>query len=71
MIQNDKELKTSQERIVYFQNLLLQLRVQATPEEFSLVSSGYRMEIERMQEEVLNYLTRHAHEPAQTKELST
>ena len=65
MIQNDKELKTSQERIAYFQNLLLQLRVQATSEEFSLVSSGYRAEIEKMQVEVLEYLTRHASEPIQ------
>ena len=70
MIHNDKELKTSQQRIAYFQNLLLQLRVQATPEEFSLVSSGYRMEIEKMQEEVLNYLTRHACESIQAKESS-
>ena len=71
MIQNDKKLKTSQERIAYFQNLLLQLRVQTTPEEFSLVSSGYRMEIEKMQEEVLEYLTRHAHDPVQGKEFPT
>ena len=68
MIHNDKELKTSQQRIAYFQDLLLQLRVQSTPEEFSLVSSGYRMEIEKMQEEVLEYLTRHACEPIQPKE---
>lgn len=60
MIQNDTELKTSQQRIAYFQDLLLQLRVTATPEEFSLVSGGYRMEIEKMQEEVLDYLTQHA-----------
>ena len=59
MIHNDTELKTSQQRIAYFQDLLLQLRVKATPEEFSLVSSGYRAEIEKMQEEVLEYLTRH------------
>ena len=68
MIHNDKELKTSQQRIAYFQNLLLQLRVQATPEEFSLVSSGYRIEIEKMQEEVLEYLTRHVCEPVQSEE---
>ena len=68
MIQNDKELKVSQERIAYFQNLLLQLRVQATPEEFSLVSSGYRMEIEKMQAEVLDYLTRYVGEPIQAKD---
>ena len=68
MIQNDKELKVSQERIAYFQNLLLQLRVQATPEEFSLVSSGYRMEIEKMQAEVLDYLTRYVDERIQAKD---
>ena len=69
MIHNDKEFKASQQRIAYFQNLLLQLRVKATPEEFSLVSSGYRSEIEKMQEEVLEYLTRHACEPIEAKEI--
>ena len=63
MIQNDKELKASQQRIAYFQNLLLQLRVKATPEEFSLISTGYRTEILKMQDEVLEYLTRHSCEP--------
>ena len=63
MIHDDKELKTSQQRIAYFQDLLLQLRVKATPEEFSLVSSGYRAEIEKMQAEVLEYLTRYAGTP--------
>ena len=71
MIQNDKELKTSQERIVYFQNLLLQLRVQAMPEEFPFVSSGYRMEIEKMQAEVLDYLTRHISEKARAMSINT
>ena len=65
MIQNDTELKTSQQRIAYFQDLLLQLRLKASAEEFSLVSSGYRAEIEKMQEEVLEYLTRHVSEPIQ------
>ena len=60
MIHNDKELKVTQERIAYFQNLLLQLRIKATPEEFPLISSGYRAEIEKMQDEVLEYLTRHS-----------
>ena len=67
MIQNDIELKTSQQRIAYFQDLLLQLRVKASAEEFSLVSSGYRAEIEKMQTEVLEYLTRHVSEPIQVK----
>jgi len=63
MIQNDTELKTSQQRIAYFQDLLLQLRVNASAEEFSLVSGGYRAEIEKMQEEVSEYLAQHACEP--------
>ena len=63
MIQNDQELEGTQERIAYFQRLLAQLRVTATPDEFPLVASGYRAEIEQMQAEVLEYLTRHASEP--------
>ena len=71
MILNDKELKASQQRIAYFQNLLLQLRVKATPEEFSLISTGYRTEILKMQGEVLEYLTRHADDPIQAGVPST
>lgn len=56
MIHNDKELKATQQRIAYFQDLLLQLKARATPEEFPLVSSGYRTEIQEMQDEVLEYL---------------
>jgi hypothetical protein len=59
LIQNDQELAGTQERIAYFQRLLAQLRVTATPEEFAYVASGYRAEIERMQAAVLDYLTRH------------
>ena len=65
MIRNDQELEVTQERIAYFQRLLAQLRVTATPEEFPAVMSGYRAEIERMHAEVLEYLTRHASELTQ------
>ncbi len=67
MIRNDQELKAAQERIAHFQEILLQLRVKATPEEFPLVSSGYRNELINMQEEVLDYLTRHASETTPEK----
>ena len=60
MIQNDQELAVTQERIAHFQRVLAQLRVTATREEFPSVASGYRAEIVRMQEDVLDYLTRHA-----------
>ena len=62
MIRHDRELQTTQDRIAYLQRLLAQLRVTALPEEFVLVASGYRAEIVRMQDEVLEYLTRHASE---------
>jgi hypothetical protein len=57
MIQNDQELRVTQERIVYFERLLAQLRVAARPEELQAAISGYRAEIERMQVEVRDYLT--------------
>jgi hypothetical protein len=60
MIQNDKELAVTQERIAAFLKLLSQLRVTSMPNEFPLVAGGYRAEVERMQREVLDYLTRHA-----------
>jgi len=71
MIRNNQEFKTTQKRIEYFQNLLLQLRVRATHEEFYLISSGYRAELEKMQDEILEYLTRHSSEPIQSKAVST
>ena len=64
MIQTDEELRAAKERIAYFQNILAQLRVKASPEEFPLVASGYRAEIECMQTEVLEYLTRHTSQPS-------
>jgi hypothetical protein len=63
MIHNDQELQATQERIAYFERLLMQLRVTASAREFPLVSSGYRAELEKMQGEVLNYLSHHASEP--------
>jgi len=64
MIHNDQEMKATEDRIAYFYRLLTQLRVTASPQEFSAVASGYRAEIARMQEEALDYLTRHSSEPA-------
>ena len=63
MIQNDTEFQAMQERINQFQSYLAQLRVSATPAEFRFVASGYKRELEKMQAEVLEYLTRHASEP--------
>ncbi len=60
MIANDEELKGTRARIAYFEDLLAQMRVAVRPELFPSMASGYRAEIEKMQREVLEYLTRHA-----------
>ena len=56
MIQNDTELRVTKARIERFQQWLLDMRQRVEPQEFLLMSSGYRLEIERMQAEVLEYL---------------
>ena len=64
MIRNDQELAVTREQISRLEDLLAQLRVTAKPYEFPAVASGYRTEIERMYQEVLNYLSRHSSEAA-------
>ena len=59
MIANNDELRGTRERIAYFEDLLAQLRVAASAELFPSMASGYRIEIEKMQREVLEFLTRH------------
>ena len=60
MIQSDQELKITQERIAYLLDLLARLRIGNRPEDLALVSGGYRTEVDRMQREVLDYLTQPA-----------
>lgn len=64
MIQNDVELKGTQERIAYFEGLVAQFRLTTSPEEFKLMAGGYLAEIEKMHAEVMQYLGRHSSEPA-------
>jgi hypothetical protein len=56
MITHDQELRATQERIEQFQRWLGRIRLTARREEFEAVASGYRLEIERMQAEVMDYL---------------
>jgi hypothetical protein len=60
MIASDDELTVSRQRIECFLDLLARLRVSARPDELQPVSGGYRAEVERMQRDVLDYLTRPA-----------
>lgn len=53
MIANELELQVTHQRIGRLQDLLARLRQTARPGEFDAVTSGYRLEIERMQAEVM------------------
>ena len=56
MIRNDQELAVARTRVAQLERLLETLKTIARPEEWRAMSSGYRLEIERMQGEVLDYL---------------
>ena len=70
MIANDEEWQGTRARIASFEDLLAQMRVAARPELFPSMASGYRAEIEKMQREVLEYLTCHVSQtpPAEVPE---
>jgi hypothetical protein len=63
VIRNDQELAVVRERVAKLEKLLETLRKTARPEEWPALSSGYRLEIERMQGEILDYLVQGAPEP--------
>lgn len=56
MIRNDQELAVARERVATQERLLEALQKTARPEEWHAMSSGYRLEIERIQGEILDYL---------------
>lgn len=56
MIHNDHELQVMKDRLAKMERELEALRKTARPEEWPALSSGYRLEIERMQGEILDYL---------------
>ena len=60
MIRDDKEMAVSRERLAKLEHTLETLRKTARPEEWPALSSGYRLEIERMQGEILDYLVQSA-----------
>jgi hypothetical protein len=60
MIHNDQELTAARERLSKTECLLEALRKTARPEEWPSLSSGYRLEIERMQGQILDYLVESA-----------
>ncbi len=58
MIANDQELRTTQERIAWFQNQVAHLRrTETNPVNYRAAASGFLAEIDRMQLEVREYLS--------------
>ncbi len=62
MIQNDLELKVTQERIAKFESWVAQFRVTTSPEEYKLMAGAYLAEIDKMHAEVMEYLRCHVSE---------
>jgi hypothetical protein len=58
MIRNDQELTAAQAQIVQIQRVLLQMRGSVSPDEFRLLARSSRSMIERIQRDVLDYLTK-------------
>lgn len=68
MITNDHELEATLERIRHFQRQISHLRkVEASPLTYRLSSSGFLVEVDRMQLEVRDYLAMHPSELATSK----
>ena len=67
MIHNDVELQATRQRISFLQDVLADLRLNASPGDFEAMSSGYRAELEKMNTEVMEYLTCHSSVPSQVE----
>lgn len=58
MIENDQQLQTTLERIVWFQNQVVHLRkTETNPVNYRAAVSGFLAEIDRMQLEVREYFS--------------
>jgi len=58
MIKGEEELRATQKRVERFYSWLAQMRQTARAGEFEAAAGGYRLEVERMQAEVLDYFLR-------------
>jgi hypothetical protein len=56
MIHDDVELAVTRDRVAKLERLLVAMQRTARAAEWPALSSGYRVEIERMQGEILDYL---------------
>ena len=58
MIQTDAELQATQERILLFERTLAEARKTYLPSNYQAMAEGYLAEIDRMQAEIREYLSR-------------
>jgi hypothetical protein len=58
MIQNDTEFQATQYRLTQFEKVVCGLRHELSPSAFAACMQGYMLEIQRMQEEIDEYLLR-------------
>ena len=64
MIRNDEQLKTTLERIAWFQQQVAHLRkTETNPVNYRASVSGFLAEIDRMQLQVREYFSLHPSEP--------
>ena len=59
MIRNDRELLAAQSQIAHLHRVLAEMRHTAGAEEFRLVARSTRGVVERLQHDILDYLTRY------------
>lgn len=65
MIENDAQLKATQERILLFERILAEARKTYSPTNYKAMAEGYLTEIDKLQDEIRQYLSR-APEPVET-----
>lgn len=58
MIHTDNELQTTQERILRFQRFLADARKKHSKDDYNALAEGYLLEIDKMQAEIREYLSR-------------
>jgi hypothetical protein len=58
MIQNDHELEVTRQRIKAFQEALMALRHNQSPDNYTQIAQNFLYEIKRMEAEVHDYLQR-------------
>jgi len=66
MIQNDTEFQATQYRLTQFETVVRGLRDELSPEAFAACVRGYMLEIQRMREEIDEYLLRSLNPPSPT-----